>query len=267
MSDHALVPVASLRPLVDSWVEGHEHAQEAFLMLAAASGLSADAWRKRLSDTVGQDWRGWWSLEAIDQADADILLTAMGRPELLASCLPSARHAHVSAKVRIPGETRRIKRLSKASLLTREQIFAVHKLHTDGRLSMREIARRGYRQWGYKSEKSCLNSLCDLLDGYGLERRDRIQATILASTTHGRASRADKAAYKRWHRRAYGFWPSDKRPREAPQPLCGGVRLQYPRKGSPCRRPAMLGSTFCLAHDPSRREEVLERLAAARSTT
>lgn len=123
--------------------------------------------------------------------------------------------APITNKVRIPGERGRIKRHSRAALITREQVFAAHKLHVEGGLSLREIARRGWEHWGYASPKSCLNALCDLMASYGLPRRDRIEATVLASTTHGRGARKDKAAYKRWHRAAFGPWPSDARRKRA----------------------------------------------------
>lgn len=260
-----MILVAAIRPIVESWVREFDSPQVAYERLSTNSSITADGWRKRLSDTVYKEGRGWWSLEEIDDADADELLTAMGMQHLLANLSAPLPGEKISAKVRLPGERRRIKRLSKAALLTREQIFAVHKLHIDGGLSMREIARRGWDKWGYASQKSCLNSLCDLLDSYGLARRDRIEATIRASTTHGRASRANKAEYKRWHRRAYGFWPSDRRPNQAPRPVCAGVRTQYPRKGAPCTRPALLDSEFCQGHDPRRSEVNNARLALARA--
>ena len=262
-----MIETAPLRELVERWIaDEFEHREDAFHRLAATSGLTADAWRRRLSDDPG---RGWWSFAAIDEADADELLTAMGRPDLVVA---GAAGPRVSAKVRLPGESRRIKRLSRAALLTREQVFAVHKLHIDGGLSMREIARRGWQRWGYASERSCLNSIIDLLDSFGLRRRDRIEATILASTTHGRGSRANKAAYKRWHRRAFGAWPSDtrgggkvhKRPGEQVGRHCAGVRQNYPGRGQPCRRYALHDSDFCFNHDPRNVEPLRAHLAAAR---
>lgn len=83
-----MIPVAVLRPIVDEWVGEHESAERAYAVLAAATGLQADTWRKRLSAAVYPGprgmWRGWWSYDELDEADADELLTAMGRPELLA---------------------------------------------------------------------------------------------------------------------------------------------------------------------------------------
>jgi hypothetical protein len=214
-----VVPVAVFRPIAERWVNEQESPEAAYHALAAATGLKADSWRKRFSETTYKGRTGtelpygWWSQVALDERDVDAFLTAADLPhawyEAPLDAYRPARLEHISAKVRLPGERGRIKRHSRAALLTRDQVYAVHKLHIDGGMSMREIARQGYEQWGYASAKSCLNSVCDLLDSYGLKRRDRIEATIKASTTHGRGARADKAAYKRWHRKAFGPWASD----------------------------------------------------------
>lgn len=94
-----VVPVAALRPLVERWIAMFDTPEDAYQALEAASRFTADAWRKRLTDKVdtfharkrgraGQLWeydyerRGWWSYEALDVADVDELLTAMGATEL-----------------------------------------------------------------------------------------------------------------------------------------------------------------------------------------
>lgn len=68
-----LVPIATLRPIVEDWIQTCESKEQACQVLAAASGLTADAWRKRLSDDPGN---GWWRLDAIDEADVDDFLSA-----------------------------------------------------------------------------------------------------------------------------------------------------------------------------------------------
>lgn len=93
--------------------------------------------------------------------------------------------------------------------LTDDQVRAAHRLHIDGGLSIRELGRRLYGQYGYASPHACANRLSDYFMLLGLPRRGRIEATIAASTTHGRGARADKPAYKRWHRATFGPWPSD----------------------------------------------------------
>lgn len=93
--------------------------------------------------------------------------------------------------------------------LTAAQVRAAHRLHVDGNVSIRELGRLMYERFGYSSPQSCSNCLSDLFKRAGLRARDRVAATVLASTTHGRGARANKAAYKRWHRETFGPWPSD----------------------------------------------------------
>jgi len=56
--------------------------------------------------------------------------------------------------------------------------------------SLRAIARMRWRQWGYASAASALEGLRHALRTIDAPVRDRIQATIDASTIHGNASRA-----------------------------------------------------------------------------
>ncbi len=130
---------------------------------------------------------------------ADRLLVALGMPEALndlAPYQPTKRSGTWTA----PHPLRK---------LTPEQVAAAHRLHWDGGLSIRELGRQLYERLGYSSAKSCAMALSTAFARAGLHRRDRIAATVAASTTHGRGSRADKAAYKRWHRETFGPWPSD----------------------------------------------------------
>jgi hypothetical protein len=94
--------------------------------------------------------------------------------------------------------------------LTTEQVRAAHRLHVEG-MSIRELGRRLHERYGYATAHSCANALSAAFMRHGLERRERLEATIAASITHGRGARADKAAYKRWHRATYGPWPSDRK--------------------------------------------------------
>lgn len=95
--------------------------------------------------------------------------------------------------------------------LSKAQVRAAHRLHIEGGVSIRELGRLLYERHGYASPQSCANSLSDLFRRYGLQARDRIEATRAASRKHGRGARAEKAAYKRWHRAEFGPWPSDKK--------------------------------------------------------
>jgi len=98
----------------------------------------------------------------------------------------------------------------KDAKLTREQVRAAYVLYREQGLSLRALGKLLYERFGYASPASCANSLHDLFQGEGFKLRDRIDATVTASTTHGRGARKDKAAYKRWHRAEYGPWPSDR---------------------------------------------------------
>jgi hypothetical protein len=74
--------------------------------------------------------------------------------------------------------------------------------------SLRSIARLHWRRWGYASDKSALEGLRGALRVIDAPVRDRVDATVLASTMHGRSRRAarlpghpDHAAFLE-HRRA-----------------------------------------------------------------
>lgn len=95
--------------------------------------------------------------------------------------------------------------------LTPAQVRAAYHLHIEGGLSIRELGRQMWERFGYSSPHSCANSLSDLFKRAGLKARDRVDATVKVSTTHGRGARKSKAAYKRWHRATFGPWPSDRK--------------------------------------------------------
>jgi len=62
-------------------------------------------------------------------------------------------------------------------------------------------------------------------------------------------------AYRRWLAEQRG-WHAVQGPG---RPLCKGVKLNPPGKGTRCRRRAVADSEYCYAHDPRR---ALERQAA-----
>lgn len=131
------------------------------------------------------------------------LTLALDRPWLLNELAPPATSSKRSGLWAKPHPRRK---------LSPEQVQAAHTLHMAGGLSLRELGRRLWEQLGYSSAHSCAQALSDAFRRDGLPRRDRVEATRAASTTHGRGARADKAAYKRWHRSAFGPWPSDRKP-------------------------------------------------------
>lgn len=141
--------------------------------------------------------------------------------------------------------------------LTDDQVRAVHRLYAQG-LSLRQCADRILDRTRYSSRMSCANALGEHFARLGLPRRERIEATVAASTVHGLAPRGGvDPAHRRRLKVARG--------EVLDRPPCAGVRASYPRKGAPCSRPAMAGSDFCIAHDPERRAEIVAGLADARS--
>jgi len=56
--------------------------------------------------------------------------------------------------------------------------------------SLRSIARLNWHRWGYASDKTALEALRTAMRTLELPVRDRIEATVLASTMHGNSRRA-----------------------------------------------------------------------------
>lgn len=126
-----------------------------------------------------------------------------------------------------------------------QSVQALHLAHMDGR-SIRELGEMIYVKAGYSSAHSAANSISAAFKRLGLPARGRLEATILASTIHGRAQRKpdnkdDKLAYRRELNRKNGKTHGRR---------CEGVRQQYPRKGEPCNNSALSDSGYCYQHDP-----------------
>ena len=112
------------------------------------------------------------------------------------------------------------------SFLSDSQLRALHRLHQQG-APIRELGRRTWRAAGYASE--------------------------------GAAWKAIERGFRRLHLAAV-------RRQVAPDHFrCNGIKNRHPRKGERCPEFAMAGSTFCWAHDPARRAEVIEQMDAARA--
>lgn len=149
------------------------------------------------------------------------------------------------------------KRPDKVARVTEAQLRALHLVHVQQGLSIRELGRRIWERVGYASEKSAANSISAGWKRLGLRARPKSEATALANVqrrTPGSPGVSDRAAHKRWARERNGG-----------QRRCAGEKLTYPGKGRPCERWAMLGSDFCLQHDPERRAEVVERVERTRA--
>jgi hypothetical protein len=129
--------------------------------------------------------------------------------------------------------------------LTVQQVHAAHRLYVELEWSLRTLGRELYQQFGYANAHSCANSLHEQFIAEGLPRRDRIQATIKASTTHGLRPRSGARSDE---------YNELRRQRRDRQPGCAGVRVQHPRKGDPCENAAMTGSPYCFSHAPETAE-------------
>lgn len=68
-------------------------------------------------------------------------------------------------------------------------VMDAHRAHQAG-WSLRALARMHYQEWGYASPGSALEGLRAAMRALELPVRDRIAATVEASTVHGNSGRA-----------------------------------------------------------------------------
>lgn len=149
------------------------------------------------------------------------------------------------------------KRPDKTGRITERMARAIHARYEKG-VSARQLGVELHQVLGYATHHSAEMAIGAAFKRYGLSRRGRVEAVLLASSTHGLSPRDWQERYRR--RRAAGLTKDGRKP----QPLCAAVRKTYPRKGEPCSRPALFGSEFCFSHDPERRAERDEQLARMR---
>lgn len=142
----------------------------------------------------------------------------------------------------------------RGSRYTEAQLRALHAAHLQGR-SVNSLAKDTYAKVGYGSASSAATAIGREWKRLGLAARDRVEQVRLTCTVHGMAPKhGSRAGYSKFRRKkGIGGWSY--------RPVCEAVRTQAPRKGEPCDRPAMEGSSFCHVHDPARREQV-ERITA-----
>lgn len=139
---------------------------------------------------------------------------------------------------------------------------AMHAKYEQG-FSARRLARELHAVLGYKSYHSAEVAIGQAFRRFGLPVRERIEATVLASTSSGLSPRDRRERTRR--RQKAGLVASGLRAMQPRQPRCAAVRANHPRKGERCRNPAIIGSEFCQAHDPGREAARLEHLAAMRA--
>jgi hypothetical protein len=140
--------------------------------------------------------------------------------------------------------------------LTESQVLAAHRLYVAKGWSLRTLGAMLWKPLGYASAKSAANSLWAEFISAGLPRRDRIEATVRASTTHGLRPRLGQSAEQR---AAYNERRRRNRERQDP------CAAQSARAGGPCPHPSMTGSEFCFSHDPDTAELRDAILARARA--
>lgn len=179
------IDAAPLLAVVDDWLERGGRVSET-LTPAQARGIIR--LRNGEQPTAAVEW-------------VDRLLIRLGMSDRLADLLPPPDPGKRSGLWTKPHPLRR---------LTEAQVKAAHRLHVGG-LSQRELGRLLFDRYGYSTPHACANALSRAFKRGGLPRRNRIEATVLASTTHGHGARHDKAAYKRWHRATFGPWASNGR--------------------------------------------------------
>jgi len=142
-------------------------------------------------------------------------------------------------------------RLGQGRKMTDQQVRAAHVIYQQTGLSVRRLAELLYERHGYKSASACATSLNKAFVSLGLERRDKIEASIAAHTTHGLTAGGHAAPlYKRTLRlERHG--------------QCEAV-MKY---GKPCPRAAQPGTTTCGYHaagELARRREQIAAINAQR---
>lgn len=238
---HDTIPTAPFLQVVDKDLQarGMSRADLCELM-ADRFGEKPATHRKRL-----------WQAErdgAIRLDRADAFLTALG---LHLDDLPNTTTPPAGPRPRAGGKPAGV-----YGYLTDAQLRACHALYQQGH-STRTVAQHILPRTRYTTVASCAMALHDGWRRLGLPTRTRAEANRLRCTTHGLSPRGNPDLE---HRRRL------KVARGAIQDTpCAGVRTQPPRKGEPCRRPALRGEEYCHAHHPDRQAALHEHLALVRA--
>jgi hypothetical protein len=141
-------------------------------------------------------------------------------------------------------------------LISDELLERAHAMHMDG-MSLRGIAAQLHPETAYSSPKSLVEGLRTQFRHRGWYVRPQREATIKASTVHGKAPRGRvDPAHRHSLRVARG---------EIRGVQCAGIKMQPPRKGQRCSKPALQGSDYCRYHDPARRDEVVANVLRIRA--
>lgn len=207
--------------------------------------------RDKRGRLMKQKWVQYQTVEKI--------LIAIGREDLwhteIAEAQQRKRHSHAR--------------------LSEKDLRDLHRRHIVDQLSVRALCRELVAAGTYSHVNCAYDAIHTGWQRFGMSARNRIDATRLASITHGylvgaksgtRLAQKGRNRYKRWHRRTHGRWASDKGPTGEPVRDCKGTKTTIPQVGRACRLPAMMDSDYCYAHDPRFQAENRERLVRARAT-
>jgi hypothetical protein len=246
--EHPVTDAVVLAPF-RAWLRAHvaTHAHGA-LGVARDVGVDEALIRRWLAGRY-RDGRGnEYEITHIEIATVDRVLTRCETTDSIWTLYPD---------LEAPRRRRGGKPAGKYRLLTDDQVRAIHRVHTQGGVSLRELARQLHERYGYASAQSMTNCLSAAFDTLGLDARDRIESVRLTCTIHGLATREHRD--REWARAG-----RVRRGEILDRPLCAALRVQYPRKGQPCGNRALADSEFCWAHDPRYAQLRVEILADAR---
>jgi hypothetical protein len=179
-----------------------------------------------------------------DSLDATVCVCGGGKSKqslVCHACRKTQGYHSDSTRIFRPGH--------QARHITEDQIQEARRRYLAGE-SFNALAKSMLADTGYSSWQTCASGLCRIFKARGWPARERIQATVAASYKHGLKKRDTQRGYNRLKREREGKW----------RPYCKGVRRQHPRKGEPCKRKAMFGSDYCVAHDPDRAAELAQHI-------
>lgn len=130
--------------------------------------------------------------------------------------------------------------------LTEKQLRKAHTAHRNG-ASLHSIAKTMHPASRYSSPTTLAQALSTEWHRRGWYVRDRLEATVKASTTHGRARRGkhrDQEYIRELRRRAGTLHD---------RPRCAATNV----RGEPCQRRALLESDHCYTHShPGHLDEI-----------
>lgn len=232
------------------------------------SGIRGGSVRRfQLADHASGDGSGTWpTLCGFEDGTVYAYAGFIRRRRCCSVCLQRQRGADLV----VPGNgplherepvRRRGKPVWKHARLKPAHLYALHTLYVEQGLGTFRLAELVWDRLGFSSPKSCAQAIYLGFKKLGLPLRSQSEATALKNYRHGRRVRCtgrdsgpEVQAYRRWLKEQRGDY----------RPVCKAVKQQSPRKGAPCRRPAMDGSEYCWSHSPETRRDRDEQAARMR---